>query len=190
MNLDAIISYPEILQGLEQLHRDQRTGTARVTTSENQLLQLGFDNGEIVGVTFGSKHNLEAIKLFAVTCRTGRLIFSEGRARALADGELPSTAAILRRLGLTDALAASAPTPTVMPAAVMITVIEREAIEFLGPMASIIWAEQLAKIGGLAKPGALQKLTEALAREIGKTGDAAKAQLFRTNVAKKLASSK
>jgi len=69
-------------------------------------------------------------------------------------------------------------------------VIEREAIEFLGPMASIIWAEQLAKIGGLAKPGALQKLTEALAREIGKTGDAAKAQLFRTNVAKKLASSK
>lgn len=182
-----MFGHQEILRALGQLHRDKKTGMARVATADNQLFQVAFDNGEIVGATMGLKRGIEAIQLFGSTPRTGRLKFSEGKARAAEGGELPPTAATLRMLGLTDLLASSRAAPASLHDGAAVSVIEREAVEFLGPIASIIWEEQLAKAGDLSRPGAIQKLINSLAKEIGSIGDATKAQLFKTTVGKKLA---
>lgn len=185
MSTDSVLSHEEILKELERLHRDKRTGTARVATSDNQLFQVAFNNGEIVAATMGLKHNLEAIQLFSSSTRTGRLKFSEGKPRAAETNGLPPTAGTLRMLGLTQTLASSI-RPAGQPGTA-VSIIEREAVDFLGPMASIIWEEQLTKVGDITRPGAVQKLIDSLAKEIGGSGDANKARLFKTTIEKKLA---
>ena len=185
---DSVLSYQAILQQLARLHRDKRTGMARVATSDNQLLQVAFSDGEIVGFTLGLKHNLDAVKHFAAETRPGRLRFSETKPRVAEGVALPPTAGILRMLGLTDTLASLPVEASGEPTVQAVTTIEREVVEFLGPMASIIWDEQLALVGDLTRAGAIQKLIDGLAREISKTGDTKKAQHFRATITKKLAS--
>lgn len=186
MSADSQLSHQEILEELARLHRTQKTGTARIATSDNQLLQIAFNNGEIVSVVMGLRHNQEAIRLFNAGSRTGRLKFSEGKVRPGDGSGLPSTAGTLRLLGLTQTLASSIDaTPGSAEAAVRI--IEREAVEFLGPMASLIWEEQLTKVPDVSRPGAIQKLIDLLMSEISSIDDPNKARLFKTAVEKKLA---
>ncbi|HEX7043398.1 MAG TPA: hypothetical protein VF203_02175 [Burkholderiales bacterium] len=184
MDSDAVLGHAEIVRELERLHREGRSGTARVATPDNQLLQVVFSEGAILSVTFGTRQNVEAIRQFAAARKGGRLRFSEGKVRVPEGaGPLPDTITVLRMLGVTDPLGGVA-TAASGPAA--LAAVESEAVEFLGPMASIVWEEQLARIGNPDKPGALQRLIDALAREIGRMGDADKAEQFRAAVARKL----
>ncbi|HEY8554471.1 MAG TPA: hypothetical protein VIL43_08015 [Burkholderiales bacterium] len=183
MDSDAVLGYAEVVRELERLHREGRTGTARVATPDNQLLQVVFSEGAILSVSFGTRQNVEAVRSFAAARKGGRLRFSEGKVRVPEGGGAPDTLTVLRMLGVTDPLggaAAGASGPAALAA------VESEAVEFLGPMASIVWEEQLARIGDPDKPGALQRLIDALAREISRIGDADKAEQFRAAVAKKL----
>jgi len=184
MDSDAVLGYAEIVREIERLHREGRTGTARVATPDNQLLQVVFSEGAILSVTFGTRQNVEAIRQFATARKGGRLRFSDGKVRVPeGGGALPDTIAVLRMLGITDPVAGTAAVAS-GPAA--LAAVESEAVEFLGPMASIVWEEQLARIGDPDNPGALQRLIDTLAREISRIANADKAEQFRAAVAKKL----
>lgn len=188
MSPEPLLSHEAIIKEIGRLHGERKTGVARIATIDNQLFQVAFDNGDIVEVVAGLKRGQEAIKLFNASTAAGRVKFSEGKARQTGDGGLPSTAGTLRMFGLTQTLASAPARASTDGPTVDISVIEREAVEFLGPMASIIWEEQLNKVGSLDRPGAVQRLVDALTKEIGSIGDAGKAKLFKATVERKLGS--
>lgn len=186
MSPEPLLSHAEIVGEIGRLHQERKTGIARIATADNQLFQIAFDNGEIIDIAAGLKRGQEAIKLFNTATAAGRVRFSEGKVRQIEDSGLPSTGGTLRMLGLTQT-ALSAPSRNADGAAVNLSVIEHEAVEFLGPMGSIIWEEQLKAVGNLDRPGAVQQLIDALTKEIGSVSDGERAKLFKATVERKLA---
>src|SRR5690606_22312590 len=108
MDSDAVLGYAEVVRELERLHREGRTGTARVATPDNQLLQVVFSEGAILSVSFGTRQNVEAVRSFAAARKGGRLRFSEGKVRVPEGGGAPDTLTVLRMLGVTDPLGGAA----------------------------------------------------------------------------------
>lgn len=187
MSPEPLLSHEDIVKEIGRLHAERKTGLARVATIDNQLFQVAFDNGDIVDVVAGLKRGPDAIKLFNASTASGRVKFAEGKVRQAGDNGLLSTAGTLRMFGLTQTLTSAPNRASNDGPAVDISIIEREAVEFLGPMASIIWEEQLKKVGSLEHPGAVQRLVDALTKEIRNVGDAGKAKLFKATVERKLA---
>ncbi|MFL6623865.1 MAG: hypothetical protein ACJ8J7_03420 [Sulfurifustaceae bacterium] len=187
MSPEPLLSHEQIIKEIGRLHAERKTGLARIATVDNQLFQVAFDNGDIIEVVAGLKRGQDAIKLFNASTASGRVKFAEGKVRQAGDSGLVSTAGTLRMFGLTQTLASAPAGASNDGPTIDVSVIEREAVEFLGPMASIIWEEQLKKVGSLERPGAVQRLVDALTKEIGSVGDAGKAKLFKTTVERKLA---
>lgn len=177
---ETLLNQKQLLQELGQLNLLKKTGTALIATPENLLARVIFDHGRIVSLTVGSNTGPDAIPLVR-TIKAGRLRFSEGGTTAAREVEaLPPTDKLLQMLGGNGG--APAPAAGAVNAAV-ITKIEDALIEFLGPMGSLIWREQLNAAPDARTPVGLARAIEAAAKQIGDPG---KIQRFREQALKLL----
>lgn len=184
----APLTYGQLIDELRRACVDKRTGTMMIATQENQLARILFEDGEIVSIACGLKRGRDAIPLLQ-EIKQARVKFSRGKIGSHS-GALPPTAEIMRMLS--GETAAPAAATTTAPATAGLTadqvpkalkVIETELIEFLGPLANIVWAEHLERIGTPVGVRKLHGLVDGLAKEIG---DPTKIQRFKEQVWQKI----
>jgi hypothetical protein len=178
---DSLLNYRELIDELRRYCLERRTGSAMIATSENLLARLLLVEGAIQAVTVGGKEGRPALALLK-GIKSGRIRFSDGKGGLQPDSSLPSAPEILLELGGTNRSpdvdrprrsVDSNQLPTLLRA------IENELIDVLGPMAGIVWTERLAKVEDITRTGAITKLVDDLAKEIG---DPQKAKHFKERV--------
>lgn len=179
---DSLFNYSQLVREIQRCCQDRTTGTMLIMTPDNTVVRIIFDQGQIVSLTFGSKHGQDAIPLIA-NIKGGRVKFSAAKAGGYRDrGSTPATSAILRMLGgdLAPVADPTSGTQAAGPgyASFAIQVIENAAIDILGPMGALVMEECQSKTGGDVK-----KLIDAVAAEIR---DPEKNRHFKDQVAKKL----
>lgn len=179
------LPFPEIVEQLSRLSREQVTGTLFLATKANRSAQIMLEKGEIVFVYFYNKRGSEAIELMT-SIVAGRLRFQAGKVVGKKQ-LLPPTSAILAALKEAggkvttgDDVAASASQGGV----VALTDQQKETLEgclaeFIGPMAAILCEEYFA--GGKT----LEQVVDGLASEIPNADQASK---FRELVQNRLGS--
>ena len=86
-------SFQDIVDRLQRLCDDHRTGVLFVITEKKRLARIAFDRGEIVSVFFQGKHGTEALA-HLIEIHAGKLHFEEGMTSHHATS-LPATAEIL-----------------------------------------------------------------------------------------------
>lgn len=163
---DTLLNTRQLLQELGQLCALKKTGTALIATQDNMLVRIAVDAGRIVSLAVGSKSGLDAIALVRAV-KAGRLRFSEGSVTASRDEALPPTEQLLQMLGGSGS--ASAPAAGAVSAAVLAR-IEDALIEYLGPMGSLIWREQLDAAPDARTPTGVARAIDAAAKQIGDPG--------------------
>jgi hypothetical protein len=192
----APISFGELVKELGGLCAAQRTGTMFIATTDNQSARIGLREGAIVSMVFRTRRGLEAADhLRKIT--GGRFSFSETIVDRVASEDLPSTSALLALLAgeasplppiQPAAAPLSAPRPAPPPAAPAApaavravlsraqSTIEAELMEFVGPIASVLCREHIARAASAGPPFDWPALVDAIAREIG---DRAKEERFK-----------
>jgi len=199
----APISYGELVKELGALCAANRTGTMFIATTDNQSARIGLREGEIVSVVFRTRRGLEAADhLRKIT--GGRFSFSKTIVDRESSDDLPPTSALLALLaGEASPLppshppgpppsasrpatpAAPAVTSAATPAALSRaqSTIEAELMEFVGPIASVLCREHIARAASAGPPFDWTALVDAIAREIG---DGAKEERFKQQVLARL----
>ena len=196
----APVSYRQIVTELAGLCRARRTGTLFIATTDNQSAWIGLREGEISSLAFRNQRGFEAlINLRKIVA--GRINFTDAVMDRGPRGDLPMTVDLLAMLGTEDPPAVvppppdPAPSPSPAPASpppassadAQLTrvqaVIEAELTEYLGPMATVICREHIARAAAASPPHDVRQIVEALAREIG---DRAKEERFRQQVLARL----
>jgi len=199
----APISYGELVKELGALCAANRTGTMFIATTDNQSARIGLRKGEIVSVVFRTRRGLEAADhLRKIT--GGRFSFSKTIVDRESSDDLPPTSALLALLaGEASPLppshppgpppsasrpatpAAPAATSAATPAALSRaqSTIEAELMEFVGPIASVLCREHIARAASAGPPFDWTALVDAIAREIG---DGAKEERFKQQVLARL----
>jgi hypothetical protein len=181
---ESLLNYRQLLDELGQLCATQKTGTVMIATTDNALVRVLLDRGQIISLSVGSKSGADAVLLVRAT-KAGRLRFSPGTtAGAHETGALPPTGKLLAMLaggGATPADAGrKAPAAVAVDTAVLAQ-LEAALIEYLGPMGSLIWQEQLAAAGNPRDSAGLARAIDAAAAQIG---DPAKTQRFKEQARK------
>ena len=199
----APISFGELVKELSALCAARRTGTMFIATTDNQSARIGLREGAIVSVVFRTRRGLEAAdQLRKIT--GGRVSFSETIVDRVGSDDLPPTSALLALLAgeaspLTPSQPAAAPPsaprpapPLAAPAAPAAvhaalsraqSTIEAELTEFVGPIASVLCREHIARAARAGPPFDWAALVDAIAREIG---DRAKEERFKQQVLARL----
>jgi hypothetical protein len=189
------VSFGELVKELDALCAAQRTGTMFIATTDNQSARIGLREGAIVSVVFRTRRGLEAADhLRKIT--GGRFSFSETIVDRVASDDLPPTSALLALLaGEASPLPPRAPRPAPPPAAPAPpaavraalsqaqSTIEAELMEFVGPIASVLCREHIARAASAGPPFDWPALVDAIAREIG---DRAKEERFKQQVLTRL----
>jgi hypothetical protein len=178
---DSLLDNRGLMAEIGRLCQQKKTGTLLIATQDNNLARVLLDAGEIVSMVLGQKHGQDVIPLMR-NITAGRIKFSEGKAVGMRDtNSLPPTETVLRQLGAY--IPAALPAGGVPIGAYALKLVEDELVEFLGPMASLVWNENLDKFTNPGKPENLTKLIDAVAAEIGEPG---KIQRFKQQVRAKL----
>lgn len=165
----TLLTYEGFMDELQRSCVEKRTGTLLIATKDNQLARIYIENGEITFLSYGLKKGAEAIVPIKEITQA-RVKFSQRQIGGHEGGKLPSTAEILhllageRRARTTARSTPRSVTSDQVPGA--LKVIETELVEFLGPLAIIVWAEHLERIGRPTNPRQLQTLIDNLAKEI------------------------
>lgn len=167
----TLVTYEGLMDELRRGCIEKRTGTFLIATEDNQLARIFLQDGEIVSLSYGLKNGMEAIAAIK-EIKQARAKFSHGRVGDNRGGTLPATAEILHLLSGERRAPTTAARPTSkslsseqIPGA--LKVIETELVEFLGPLAKIVWSEHLERLGAPIGPRQLQTLIDNLAKEIG-----------------------
>ena len=199
----APISFGELVKELSALCAARRTGTMFIATTDNQSARIGLREGAIVSVVFRTRRGLEAADhLRKIT--GGRFSLSETIVDRVGSDDLPPTSALLALLAgegspLPPSQPAAAPpraprpapplaapaTPAAVHAALSRaqSTIEAELTEFVGPIASVLCREHIARAASVGPPFDWPALVGAIAREIG---DRAKEERFKQQVLARL----
>lgn len=178
---DSLLDNRSLMAELGRLCQQKKSGTVLIATQDNNLARVLLEAGEIISMVFGQKRGQDVIPLVR-TITAGRIRFSDGKAGGTREiDSLPPTETVLRLLG---AGAPVAPPANGAPiGASALKLVEDELVEFLGPMASLIWREHLDKAANPTQPETLARLIDAVAVEIG---DPDKIQRFKGRVRSKL----
>lgn len=178
---NSLLSYDQMVGTLRNFCQQKKSGTMLVATHDNNLARILLDDGKIVSVVFGQKRDSDAIAMLREITNC-RVKFSDNVVGSHTSANLPATGTILRMLGGgADAPGEAGKTSIRSP----LEIIEHELVDVLGPMASLIWEELLAKAGKPLTPDAITRLLQMAAAEIS---DPAKRQHFKEQVAVKLRS--
>lgn len=184
----SLMTYKELMDELRRSCIEKRTGTLLIATVDNQLARIYLENGEITYMSYGLKKGAEAIIPIKEITKA-QIKFSQKQIGGHQGEKLPSTAEILHLLAgerRAPTTAAARPTPRSvtsdqMPGA--LKVIETELVEVLGPLAIIVWSENIERIGKPTNPPQLQTLIDNLAKEIG---DPSKVKHFKEQIWQKI----
>jgi hypothetical protein len=183
----SLVTHEGFMHELQRSCNEKRTGTLLIATKDNHLARIYLENGVITFVSYGLKKGVEAIiPIKEIT--QARVKFSQKQIGGHHGEKLPSTAEILHLLAgeqrvptTTARLTPNSITGDQMPG--VLKVIESELVEFLGPLAVIVWSEQLERYGKPSNPSQLQALIDNLAMEIG---DPSKVKRFRQQIWQKI----
>lgn len=204
----SVLNHDSLMNVIRRHSLDKKSGTIMLVTHGNQLVRILFDNGEIVALASGALHGMDAIP-FIQQLDTCRAKISEKKVGAFRNVVLPSTDELLqmfarqpdsdtietsiqpgsdagrqsaeRNLKSEDEFSIESLSSNQFAGAFKI--IETELVEFIGPMARIVWAENLGKNGVPADIIALADLLNTVASEIG---DPAKIKRFKEIVWQKI----
>ena len=143
--------------------------------------------GNIIYLEYRLKKGAEAIPVF-LEIKHGTIDFKDGKVISHKASPLPPTPDLLAQLGgklppTATAQQASAPAESTS-AADAFEIIEAELVDFLGPMASLVWEEHLERAGGPSADVDLGELISSVSTEID---DPDKAAEFRNHVRERLA---
>jgi hypothetical protein len=181
---ESLLSYRQLLDELGQLCAAQKSGTVLIATADNVLVRVLLERGQIISLSVGTKCGVDAVPLVR-TIKAGRLRFSAGTTTGARETEaLPPTDNLLALLaGAAGPADAARKTPATAAAAgsAVFAQLEAALVEYLGPMGSLIWQEQLAAAGNPRDSAALNRAIDAAAAQIG---DPAKTQRFKEQARK------
>lgn len=180
---DSMFTFSELVDELRRCYVEKVTGTVMAATQDNQLARILFEKGDITFLSYGLKKGLDAVTPIK-GIKEARVKISQGRVGGQQSDTLPSTAEILQLFGgeQMDLVAAAQPVSmsisgNKIPNA--LKVIEAELIEFLGPVAQIVWSETLEQVGKPTGTRGVSSLVDALAKEVR---DPVKVQRFKSQV--------
>ncbi len=173
------VSFNKVAAALRQLSRERRVGTLFITTADNKSATVSLLGGEIVGVSYRVLRGRDALLLIK-SIGLSRYAFSEDKVPDT-DPDLPPTHEILALLGAPEPVPVPVPAPAPPPVPRTVgaedrkiqQTLEKELVEFLGPMAKVICKEHFEKAGSLSTPAELRHLVDALAGEISDRNQAA-----------------
>src|SRR5215813_8393417 len=180
---DGVVTYRQLIGELRRFCEQRRTGGVFITTSDNHSVRFTLQNGTIVAVGFRNQTGPAALASVQ-KIQKGRVSFSDGLPSQDPQPGLPSTAALLTQLEHADSGAADSDAPNAGPGPInealakSRTIIEAELVEYLGPMARVVFGEQIATASNVTQ------LIETLA---GEFKDPAKFAQFKARVQERLA---
>lgn len=178
---DTTLGYRELMDELRRYCLEKRTGSVMIATAENLLVRVLLGDGAIQSIVVGGKQGQAALPLLK-GIKSGRIRFSDGKGGLQPDPSLPSTQDILLELGGANAASDAGRVSRAVDSKRLpgvLQAMENELVDVLGPMASIVWAERLAKVPDISRAGALSMLVDELTREIG---DPQKAKRFKERI--------
>lgn len=172
-------TYAELMRALKSLCREGSSGTMFIATPDNQFARIALREGQVVSLSFRTKHGAEALPLIR-DIRAGRFKFSAGQVAIDEKTAIAGNGTDVLRLLLGEH-AQNGPAQAI-PADRLVQIpriAERVLAEFLGPIAGVVCEEHLGKLGAPREPAAAADFIEALAREVA---DPAQARRFREQV--------
>lgn len=172
-------TYAELMRALKSLCREASSGTMFIATPDNQFARIALRDGDVVSLSFRTKHGAEALPLIR-GIRAGRFKFSAGQVTVDAHAKMPGNGADVLQLLLGDQAHGASARPVPADKLVqMPRIAERVLAEFLGPIAGVVCEEHLGKLGAPRDAASAADFVEALAREVS---DPAHARRFREQV--------
>lgn len=162
----------EFVRELKNLCQTEVTGTLSITTENNKIILISLNKGQIVFMSMLGKTGLDALPLIRQTSNCSYQLLKGTLSTTRAS--LPSTAYILQMLTVTGQ---DEKTNLSSISAQAKTVLKETLQEFLGPIASFVCDQHLAKVDDL------NSAITILASEIPDKSDAIK---FKDSVQKKL----
>lgn len=181
--LSSVLDYKDLMKELLRFCLEHRSGTVFFAMEDNSLARIAVEEGNIINLDYRLKRGRDAIPLIK-SIRRGRIKFSPHKTGMPQAASLPPSHEVLRLLSGARILAdaqASMSTNTLTPEAEHI--IETELVDFLGPMAGMVWREHLARFGDRRDSRVMIELINAVAEEIG---DPEKVTRFKKAVQAKL----
>jgi hypothetical protein len=163
-----LLKYQELIAEVYRLFIEQQTGTIFITTSDNHLVRLVLNRGEIVHLVYDTHHrSYDAIPLVK-QIQAGRLQFAKGIFEAADDIPLPPTEELLYVLkGENNRAITSFSQKANSPFDEVISEIKRELSHHIGPVAGLICEEYIEKAGGIQNLNAMDTIIDDVAKEIG-----------------------
>lgn len=162
-----LLKYQELIAEVYRLFIDKQTGTIFITTSDNHLVRLVLNKGEIVHLVYDTNHrSYDAIPLIR-QIQAGRLQFAKGIFEAADEIPLPPTAELLYVLKGEESHLTSAPKKANSQFEEMISEIKRTLSNHIGPVAGLICEEYVETTGGIQDLNAVDTMIDNIAKEIG-----------------------
>lgn len=165
-----LLKYQELIAEIHRLFAEKQTGTIFITTSDNHLVRLVLNKGEIVHLVYDTNYrSYDAIPLLR-KIQAGRLQFARGIFETAAEISLPPTKELLYVLkgkGEEKDLLTYSPKKVDSPFEEVIIQIKRALSNHIGPIAALICDEYIEKAGGINNLNAIDALIDDVAKEIG-----------------------
>jgi hypothetical protein len=165
-----LLKYQELIAEIHRLFSEKQTGTIFITTSDNHLVRLVLNKGEIVHLVYDTNYrSYDAIPLLK-KIQAGRLQFARGIFETAAEISLPPTQELLYVLkgkGEEKELLTYSPKKVDSPFEEVIIQIKRALSNHIGPIAALICDEYIEKVGGINNLDAIDSLIDDVAKEIG-----------------------
>jgi len=177
---DGYVTYRQLIGELRRFCEQRRTGGVFITTSDNHSVRFTLQNGTIVAVGFRNQTGPAALASVQ-KIQKGRVSFSDGLPSQDPQPGLPSTPDLLTQLERADSGVSdgneSKSGPVNEALAQSRAIIEAELVEYLGPMARVVFGE---------KSAAASNVTELIETLAGEFKDPSKFAQFKERVSARL----
>jgi len=201
MASEGILNHQQLIRGLVKLCRDKVSGTVFFNLDDGRSARLVLHQGAISWVAFQELRGEAAIDAIS-EIDAARLNFNPVLKLAIGNQNLPSTPEVLKQLNSYVGSISEPPVPMVTevvsptPQAAadvegdgpflrdrVCLVLERESIEYLGPMAKLLCEEHMRTLPNQLTLVQVRQAINALSNDIQ---DGQKSRLFQERVAQEL----
>lgn len=165
----SLLTYDKLMDELRRCYTEKKTCVAMISTKHNRLARIMFEKGNIIFLAYGSKHAQAAIPRITAI-KSCRLTLMSGDVSSYRQTELPHGKEVLKMLvkggRITAAKSNAAKKLTPDQVQTVLKIIEKELVEYLGPITKIICAEYITKAGNIKDKASINNLIGSLANEI------------------------
>jgi hypothetical protein len=131
------IPLPKLINELQQLCQQKRTGRLIVTTENNRFVSFGLKSGRIILVNYADKTGEEALTMIAELSSVTAFSFMEIANDTGTSESLPQNEKIFQRLGQPIPVSVEKPTVNGMSPDIKV-ILEESLATHIGPMAKIV----------------------------------------------------